>query len=322
MHLTISHRGQHHQLEFDDAATLGELQSRIADATSVPSSNQKLLPGKVAGKPASRLDLTQSEVLLSDCGLHDGQRILFVGVTGAEVAQVSRAELTAHSRLTPRKLHDSLLRSNKPRNTATANVSPFGNIHAHPNFPASTPDATAAAEAYLRRLATDPGVLHVMHLHDYHVGVLTELLPHEHPNLLGLNENMGQRISLRIRTDNYSGLRDYATSRRVLMHELAHNDVNDHPPEFKELNSQLNNQLAAFERAQREGSKRLHSDQVYQPEFPSGRAGLFGVSREEEEREERRLRVLRATEDRLANLEHEIEIGCGSTSRDKPKSVP
>jgi WLM domain len=210
----------------------------------------------------------------------------------------------------------------QPRNTNPATISPFSEIHAHPNFPQSTAEATARAEAYLQRLATDPGVLHVMAQHSYRVGILTELLPHEHPNLLGLNENRGQRISLRIRTDRYDGLRDYATSRRVLMHELAHNDVNDHPPEFKTLNSLLNAELAAFERAQLDGGRMLRNGEVYDPEsgHKASGSGVFGESREEEEREERRMRILAATEHRLAQLESEIEIGCGNGGPNKTKA--
>ncbi len=152
-----------------------------------------------------------------------------------------------------------------------------------------------------------------MSRHAYSVGILTELLPHEHPNLLGLNENMGARISLRIRTDRYDGFRDYTTSRRVLMHELAHNEVNDHPPEFKELNSQLNNELARFERDQREGARHLTDAETYDPGSSRGsELGMFGQTREEEQREEMRLRILNATEKRLAEQDAEIEVGCGN----------
>lgn len=60
------------------------------------------------------------------------------------------------------------------------------------------------------------------------VGLLTELAPHEHPELLGLNVNAGQEIKLRIRTNAYDGFRLYADVRKVLCHELAHNVWGDH----------------------------------------------------------------------------------------------
>ena len=67
-----------------------------------------------------------------------------------------------------------------------------------------------------------------MNSHKFSVGLLTELAPHEHPDLLGLNVNQGQSIKLRIRTNRYDGFRRYKEIRKVLCHELAHNIWGDH----------------------------------------------------------------------------------------------
>jgi len=64
--------------------------------------------------------------------------------------------------------------------------------------------------------------------HQLSVGLLTELAPHEHPELLGLNVNAGQAIKLRLRTNQYDGFRSYNEIRRVLCHELAHNVWGEH----------------------------------------------------------------------------------------------
>ena len=80
----------------------------------------------------------------------------------------------------------------------------------------------------LTKLANDDAILHVMNSHKFSVGLLTELAPHEHPGLLGLNVNGGQSIKLRIRTDKYDGFRSYKEIRKVLCHELAHNVWGDH----------------------------------------------------------------------------------------------
>jgi hypothetical protein len=85
-----------------------------------------------------------------------------------------------------------------------------------------------SARVLLQRLSDDPAIAHVMQKHKFSVGVLTELAPHEHPELLGLNENAGQQIKLRLRTDRYDGFRTYKEVRRVLCHELAHNVWGDH----------------------------------------------------------------------------------------------
>ena len=80
----------------------------------------------------------------------------------------------------------------------------------------------------LNRLANDQAIQHIMQEHKFAVGTLTELAPHEHPNLLGLNKNAGEVILLRLRTDAYDGFRLYADIRRVLCHELTHNVWGDH----------------------------------------------------------------------------------------------
>ena len=86
----------------------------------------------------------------------------------------------------------------------------------------------AAARELLTRLANDPAIKHVMRKHQFAVGLLTELAPHEQPHLLGLNVNAGQAIKLRLRTDRYDGFRTYKDVRRVLCHELTHNVWGDH----------------------------------------------------------------------------------------------
>ncbi|KPV75344.1 uncharacterized protein RHOBADRAFT_7631, partial [Rhodotorula graminis WP1] len=83
--------------------------------------------------------------------------------------------------------------------------------------------------------------------HEFAVGVLTELHPVLQPTLLGLNTNYGQKVSLRLLTDRLDGTRAYGEVRKVLLHELAHNVHGNHDTGFKELNSQLNKEVAAFE---------------------------------------------------------------------------
>lgn len=159
------------------------------------------------------------------------------------------------------------------------------------------------------------------------MGVLTELLPHEHPNLLGLNENMGQRISLRLRTMKMDGgLIHYKDVRKVLLHELAHNKINDHPTEFKILNSELNAQVEAYEMQVKRGTHQLSDMDVYVP--PEERDGahdsiqetahvLGGIGSnpiDDGDLQSKRQRVLMATMKRLEKTEADIERGCGSTT--------
>lgn len=227
----VRHRGVEHTIELHPDESVADLQDRIYQGTAVPPHHQKLLARRIGGKlpDLARIvqkDFTQ-ETSLREANLQNDASITLVGAPEAEVESLRTSESEWARRNGPRQLHPSLLRGAKPRSTSTpAFLSPFGRLHVHPGTPASHP-YHAVILRYLERLATDPAVLHVCRLHDYHVGTLTELLPHEHANLLGLNENKGERILLRIRTDAADGMRDYKTSRRVLMHELAHNEVSD-----------------------------------------------------------------------------------------------
>jgi len=166
--------------------------------------------------------------------------------------------------------------------------------------------------------------------HQLSVGLLTELAPHEHPELLGLNVNAGQSIKLRLRTNQYDGFRSYSEIRRVLCHELAHNVWGDHDNNFKELNSKLNREVLEFERRVRDGTHTLTGDgSVYEPS-PIGfeaeaQAHVLGgsgpASGSDESVDERRRRILEATMRRLKEEEQEIENSCGTAPRDGHNSA-
>lgn len=89
-----------------------------------------------------------------------------------------------------------------------------------------------------------------------------------------------------------------------MLHELTHNEISDHNREFKELNSLLNKEVLEFEERSK-GEVLWDRGEVYQPN-EEGRRDL------DEEREERRIRILKATMNRLEKEEKEIEVGCGN----------
>lgn len=104
------------------------------------------------------------------------------------------------------------------------------------------------ARAILTGLANDDGVIAVMKKHGWTVGALAELYPEGQVGVdpvcvLGLNENGGQRILLRIRTDDLEGFRDPLTVRKTLYHELAHNEVGDHNDDFYRLMRQVEKEV-------------------------------------------------------------------------------
>ena len=96
------------------------------------------------------------------------------------------------------------------------------------------------ARAILEELAHDDGVLAVLEHHRWSVGCLSEMPPDGqmddgNVHLMGLNKNKGQEILLRLRTDDFRGFRKMLSIRKVLYHELAHNDISPHNTQFFEL---------------------------------------------------------------------------------------
>ncbi|KAI9450080.1 WLM domain-containing protein [Russula earlei] len=96
----------------------------------------------------------------------------------------------------------------------------------------------------------------------------------------GLNENAGEAIKLRLRTDQYDGFKSYTVVRRTLCHELAHNVWGGHGKnraKFKELNSELNREVLELERRVRDATHTLASDgNVYDPLPPDVEAQAHG----------------------------------------------
>ena len=93
------------------------------------------------------------------------------------------------------------------------------------------------ARSILTDLARDPGIRNVMEKYGWTVGTLCEMYPEGYVGVsdvcvMGLNENRGNRIFLRLRTDDLRGFRKVLSIRKVLYHELAHNRHDDHDDAF------------------------------------------------------------------------------------------
>lgn len=234
--LTVTHRGTLYSLSLLPETTLESLQVRLEELTSVPPHLQKLLY-KGKNSKVSPADLT-----LAQAGFKDGMKVQMLGSTIQEVGGLQATDdeqkkrdkiLRERALKAPTKVRrlqyfllqitDSLqLRSTTSPSKASANYT-FHQLTPLPHLP-----NPSSALSLLTRLANDPAIVHVMRKHQFSVGVLTELAPHEHPDLLGLNTNAGESIKLRLRTNAYDGFRTYKDVRRVLCHELSHNVWGDH----------------------------------------------------------------------------------------------
>lgn len=308
--LHVKHGLSSYDLTLPATSTVDELKRRLYDLASVPVDNQKLL----------WKGIQRSATQLHQAGLKNGSRITLVGVSEDALQSVHRAEADATRR-------NEILRGReargptKVRDTSAPSSSQaqfrFHRIEPLPNLP-----NPIQARSILNKLANDPAIVHIMRAHKFSVGLLTELAPHEHPGLLGLNVNAGESILLRVRTDAYDGFRNYAELRRVLCHELTHNVYGGHADDFKTLNSQLNREVAEFERSVKVGTHTLSDTNGYEDRtsniereavvqaFVLGGDSSTPSTHMADSREERRQRILAATVSRLEQEEKEIEDRC------------
>ncbi|CAE6457074.1 unnamed protein product [Rhizoctonia solani] len=233
--LHITHGGSTFGITASLDDTFDRLQQRLYEMTSVLVDNQKLL-WKGMKRGATKL---------GHSGLKNGSKITLIGTPEEDIKLMHKAEAESVRRADIIRARESR-GPTKVRSTAASNVEDtqfrFHRIEPHANLPNPIP-----ARNLLSRLSTDPAILSIMRSHKFTVGLLTELAPHEHPQLLGLNINAGQSVLLRIRTDAYDGFRTYAEIRRVLCHELTHNVYGGHGDDFKTLNSRLNREVAEYE---------------------------------------------------------------------------
>ncbi|KAG8744984.1 hypothetical protein FRC10_009092 [Ceratobasidium sp. 414] len=309
--LHVNHGATGFDVVLSPTSSIDDLKQRLYELTSVPVDKQKLL----------WKGMKRGAIALEGLGLKNGSKITLVGASESAIQSMHQAEADASRRAEimrnreargPTKVRGTSASSTKDAQFRFHRIEPLSHL---PN--------PIQARSTLSKLANDPAILHIMRLHEFSVGMLTELAPHEHPNLLGLNVNGGQSILLRIRTNAYDGFRSYGEVRRVLCHELAHNVYNGHGDDFKTLNSQLNREVAEFERSVQAGSNTLsssvdtyedHASNV-QREAAVQAFVLGGGTNPEsphtsENREERRRRILTATVARLEQEEREIDDRC------------
>lgn len=182
--------------------------------TGVPPELQKLLyKGKKGDQEGCRT--------LSSLGFKNGFKVQMLSTSKGELNALEKVE--SEQQRKERILRERAAKPQyKVRSTASASSSTLS-YRFHSITPLSYLPDPPSAKTVLERLANDAAIQDVMQKHKFSVGHLTELSPREHPNLLGLNENAGQEIRLRLRMMDLSGFRAYGEIRRVLLHELTHN---------------------------------------------------------------------------------------------------
>ena len=232
--MIVKHGSNSIVIEIEDFQTMYHLLSVLEEKTGVPISNMKIISqGKVIFPDAKTM--SPEDMLVKDIPKGSKATILMMGNSSyteapKELPRV-RDDLTVEGRKHRGKYVIDANYLNRRSGSFRTNYR-FHSIQTLPNLPEEY-----KAREILSSLASDPGVLAVLAKHEWSVGALCELYPEGYVGvsdvcILGLNENHGQRILLRLRTDDLKGFRKILTIKKVLYHELAHNVHSDHDDKF------------------------------------------------------------------------------------------
>ena len=230
-HFRVRHNASRWSIELSaaDGALLATLQARLEELSGIAPEHQKLVH-KGRDLTAASEDEIKSLLLAELRPL----KVMLIGSSSAAVA-ASRAAVVAAAAHAPRRA----MRYVRDEQVVDASGTLFGALEPLGGFR----DKHVAA-AMLARLAHDRGVLVVMKRHGWRVGTLFELFPKGKVGmspscLMGVNVNHGERIGLRLRTDDLAGWRPYENVRKVLFHELTHQEHSEHGIPFNEYMSAL-----------------------------------------------------------------------------------
>ncbi|TMW60796.1 hypothetical protein Poli38472_000838 [Pythium oligandrum] len=208
-----------------------------------------------------RIDPQDTALTLRELGwdtTKDPLVTLMVGASQSQIEEMERTkkEVETEERIRANRRVVSIQRRNQALE-AQAAVSTDYRFHAIEvleNFS----DSHRAREI-LEQLANDRGILAVMAKHKWSVGCLAEMYPEGKVGVdpvcvLGLNQNKGQKILLRLRTDDLQGFRKYLNIKKVLFHELSHNVHSEHDIHFYQLMRQVEKECDELDWTHSQGS--------------------------------------------------------------------
>ena len=255
MQLQILFRGKKYDYILNSDMVVANIKSHLASCVDLdmkPSDFKLIHKGKVLSNNSANLydiivDLTKNKNALKKT-----IQLVAMGVSSQEagqnkealqiakinaprvnddLSQAGRTEIAARQRL-GRMMLNEVARKDSKNSTKKYG---FGCTETLPMLPEQ-----AKAKQILTSLANDPGIMACMETHKWNVGCLAEMYPEGKVGesevcIMGLNQNKGQKILLRLRTDDLKGFRKILSIRKVLFHELAHNVHSEHDGEFFKL---------------------------------------------------------------------------------------
>lgn len=334
--LIVTFRGSKVEIPLMPGTTVNSVKERVAVAVDPqanlnPADLKLMFKGKLLGNENHEEDLYEK---LNGSKERSGNaipktfRLIMSGLSPAEAAKAD-VEFKSQQRLAPRvkdDLSDKSVRDTDERKrrgqialqkaaarntmSSASKKYGFGKIETLPGLAEEQ-----TARDILEKLANDPGVLACMAKHHWYVGTLAELYPDGKVGqspvcVMGLNENKGQCIRLRIRTDDLKGFRKVLSIRKVLFHELAHNVHSEHDGDFFLLMRQVEQECNQMDWTQGAGiSSSTSYVDTNTASFQGGTFRLGGGTDHTTEASPREL-AWRAAVVRMTQEEQEIEQNC------------
>ncbi|KAJ1255049.1 hypothetical protein BS78_K295800 [Paspalum vaginatum] len=258
--ISVTWRGRQLDVDADPRCTVKEFGQLLLDLTSVKPETLKLIVPQSSNKGSKLITPfsdPHSSLTLNEAAISGGKPLRMMGVYDDEIEEVSDNGKSTNLRIIGFDEEEQRLRQRSSGRTQIPLKLPqgeyifcdFRTLHL-PGIELNPPPSEALKRMHM--LACDPGIIAIMNKHKWRVGIMTEMAPVGYVGvspkcILGFNKNMGEEISLRLRTDDLKGFRKYESIKKTLLHELAHMVHSEHDANFFALNKQLNEEAASMD---------------------------------------------------------------------------
>lgn len=255
--VSVRYRGTAYPVPVQEDDAIATIFDFVQEALDFPRENCKLIYGGKTIRP------DRDVATVGQIGLKADSKMMLVASSAQDVSFVQNSRPDPLVKGFVEEERDEISRRKRARaagasawGTKQDKEYCFNSIKAEFKF--STPPPFDA-EKLLQKLATDPGIIDIMKSRKFKVGILTEMSPVEAQermskrgtpdmDLLGYNQNAGEKIVLKLRTDNLKGFRPYHDILNTLIHEMTHNVWGPHDQKFWKLYGELKAQYMRFHR--------------------------------------------------------------------------
>ncbi|CAI8597919.1 unnamed protein product [Vicia faba] len=281
VNISVTWRGKKFVVDMSLDDTVKGLGKELQKLTNIREDTMKLIVPQVAGRTSKLLAPFSTEhaiLSLREASITQTKSILMMGVSTNEVDEVLK-NAEANLRIAGFDDEEKRLKqkiSHGPRVSLKLPQGPYIFCEFRtleiPGLKLNPPPSEALKRMHM--LAADPGIVAIMNKHRWRVGIMTEMAPIGYVGvspkcILGFNENHGDEISLRLRTDDFKGFRKYESIKKTLLHELAHMIYSEHDANFYALDKQLNQEAASLDWTRSAGHtlSGVRSSETYEDDF-------------------------------------------------------